>query len=225
MDRDRDRALRAPGERGAWLVADDPRARVIAALRPGAPLAPQQRPSLRDIARLAPLRPEPAPPAPPPARAYDPPRARPVPPRRLRDAASARPASAPRRSDPDDAFARRALVAGHVPASVLARCRARLEQERARGGPAHLAQLLVHDGHLTAAQFVEIADDLGRPIYECPRCGTLHRRAELDRAGRVACRGCGAELDARGAGLSRLEILVSHDPRELSVVLRELPGV
>jgi hypothetical protein len=155
-------------------------------------------------------------------RAYDPPQSRPLPPRRLIGG----PAPCPlrRRPDPDLNFALRALALGYVTAAILDRSLALLEREVDRGGPHHLSQLLVRDGHVTVEQFVEIADDLRRPIYECPRCGVLHRRAQLDRAGKVACRGCRAELDAGGAGLSRLEILVSHDPRELSVVLRELPG-
>jgi hypothetical protein len=157
-----------------------------------------------------------------PPRAHDPPQTRPLPPRRLISG----PAPCPlrRRPDPDLSFALRALARGDVTDAVLDRSFAQLEREVDRGGPHHLSQLLVRDGHLTVAQFVEITDDLRRPIYECPRCGVLHRRAQLDRAGRVTCRGCRAELDARGAELSRLEILVSHDPRELSVVLRELPG-
>src|SRR5262249_11253799 len=148
-----------------------------------------------------------------PPRAYDPPQTRPLPPRRLIGGPAPFPLR--RRPDPGFNFAFRALAPRYVTAAVLPRSFALLAREVDRGGPHHLSHLPLRAGPLTVAQFVEIGDAPRLPIYECPRCGVLHRRTQLDRTGRVACRGCGAELDARGAGLSRLEILVSHDPREL----------
>src|SRR5581483_2070388 len=124
--------------------------------------------------------------------------------------------------DMDRAIAERALARKLVSEGELTRCERILAERRAAGAKTYLAQVLVQEHVLDPKSLVELQDELGAAIYECPKCAQRHSALDLGGGRSFPCKGCGLEvrLRAQDRGFSQVEVLASRDPRDLAVSLR-----
>ncbi len=92
-------------------------------------------------------------------------------------------------------------------------------------GKLYRAQVLVRERLIGTGELLTLQDKVRARIYECPHCKRRHPRAKLPKEAGAAfrCQGCdrSLRLDETRAGLSRIEVLASRDPRDLAVRLSE----
>jgi serine/threonine-protein kinase len=125
--------------------------------------------------------------------------------------------------DLDRAIAERAQARGLLDGATLERCQRLVEDRRAQGKRAYLAQVLVQEKVLAPGQLLELEDDIAAPVYECPKCQQRHTAEDVGRAGeKFSCKGCGKKvrLLERDRVLTQIEVLASKDPRDLTIPLR-----
>src|SRR5581483_10566256 len=124
--------------------------------------------------------------------------------------------------DMDRAIAERALARKLVSEGELTRCERILAERRAAGAKTYLAQVLVQEHVLDPKSLVELQDELGAAIYECPKCSQRHSALDLGGWRSFPCKGCGLEVRLRAAdrGLAEVEVLASRDPLDLTISLR-----
>ncbi|MBI3725554.1 SUMF1/EgtB/PvdO family nonheme iron enzyme, partial [bacterium] len=120
--------------------------------------------------------------------------------------------------DFDDVFIDYAIRNGFVTAPQVDECRSLQKKEGEQGKRSYLGQILIKKRFLTCSAFLEIENALGQKLYECTECRARYAGSELRESGSLDCR-CGAQVRAEGAGLSMVEILASHDPRDLTISL------
>ncbi|HZU99697.1 MAG TPA: serine/threonine-protein kinase [Planctomycetota bacterium] len=123
--------------------------------------------------------------------------------------------------DLDRAIAERALARSLVSESDLKRCQSLVAERRKKGQRSYVAQVLVEQELLDPKSLVELHDELGAAIYECPKCARRHSAIEIGKGKSFPCRGCGIEVKLRDEErkLNQVEVLASRDPRDLSVSL------
>jgi serine/threonine-protein kinase len=123
--------------------------------------------------------------------------------------------------DLDRAIAERALARSLVSESDLKRCEKLVAERRKKGQRSYVAQVLVEQELLDPKSLVELHDELGAAIYECPKCARRHSAIEIGKGKSFPCRGCGIEvkLKEEERKLNQIEVLASRDPRDLSVSL------
>ncbi len=125
--------------------------------------------------------------------------------------------------DLDDRIVAAALERGLVSKADVARIERLVEASAASPPRQYAAQLLVRERLLSCHDLLAIQDELAARIYACPHCG--HRHAKDDLPGkakkRFACAGCGRPIKQADTvpELSRIEVLASRDPLDLSVPL------
>jgi serine/threonine protein kinase len=124
--------------------------------------------------------------------------------------------------DLDRAIAERALERKLVKQSDITRCEKILAERRAEGRRTYLAQVLVQEKLLDPRSLVELQDDLGAAIYECPKCAQRHSAIELGSGKSFTCKGCGLPVRVKTSErqFTQVEVLASRDPRDLCVSLR-----
>ncbi|RMG09891.1 MAG: serine/threonine protein kinase, partial [Planctomycetota bacterium] len=102
--------------------------------------------------------------------------------------------------------------------------RARVERAVARSrGKTYAAQVLVRERLITCEELLTLQNNIRAKLYECPSCRRRFPRDEVPKKRRraFACKGCGKKIYLEEAALSRLEVLTSRDPLDLTVSLRE----
>ena len=123
--------------------------------------------------------------------------------------------------DLDADFVQLALDKGLVAADDVARVR---ELVTASKGRLYTAQVLVRERLISTRDLLRLHDRVHARVYECPHCKQRHPRKDLPkkRGERFECGRCGKAvvLDKAHAALSRIEVLASRDPRELTVPLK-----
>jgi len=85
----------------------------------------------------------------------------------------------------------------------------------------YAAQVLVRERMITTDELLTLQDRVGARVFECPACRHRHKPGEVPKGDDpFPCVRCGEELrTGGGGGLSRLEVLTSRDPRDLTVTL------
>jgi serine/threonine-protein kinase len=121
--------------------------------------------------------------------------------------------------DFDDVFIEHALKNGYVSAEQVAECRRLQKKEAESNRRYYVGQILIRRRYLSCADFLTIENALGHKLYECMGCKARYGISELNDAGTLTCRGCGAEVKVDAANLSIVEILASRDPRDLTISL------
>ncbi len=122
-------------------------------------------------------------------------------------------------SDPDGWVCERAVALGRLSRADLGRARTEQAREMRRGRRPFVAQILVRDGKLAAADVLALLDEGGAPVYECPACGA--RLAGTQARAGLGCAACGAALEApKAPSLSLFEVLAASSASELTVPLR-----
>ena len=113
-----------------------------------------------------------------------------------------------------------ALDEGYISSAELDRARTLVEES---GGKLYGAQVLIRERMITTGELLTLQDRVRASVYECPHCQRRHARKSLPKKlGRAfPCKGCGksVRLDSGLPGLSRIEVLTSRDPRDLTVTL------
>ena len=124
--------------------------------------------------------------------------------------------------DLDRAIAERALAKKLVSEGDLTRCERLLADRRAAGAKTYLAQVLVQEHLIDPKSLIELQDDLGAQIYECPKCSQRHSALDLGAKKTFPCKGCGQEVRLHSVDkkLTQVEVLASRDPRDLCISLR-----
>ena len=112
-----------------------------------------------------------------------------------------------------------ALQGGFVDEADLDRVDAIVERS---GGKLYRAQVLVRERFLTTDELLTLQNRVGATLYTCRACGARHKRADLptERGQGAVCKSCKEPVRLKEtAALSRIEILASQDPRDLSIPL------
>jgi serine/threonine-protein kinase len=125
--------------------------------------------------------------------------------------------------DLDRAIAERAVANGLVSQGDIARCETLVSERRAAGKKTYLAQVLVQEKLLEPKHLIELQEEMGGAIYECPKCKKRHATVDLASGkGSFPCKGCGKSIKLRKNdwNLSMVEVLASRDPRDLTISLR-----
>ncbi|MBL4845775.1 MAG: serine/threonine protein kinase, partial [Planctomycetes bacterium] len=126
--------------------------------------------------------------------------------------------------DLDEELIQAALEGGFIDEADLERVEAVVANSKAK---LYRAQVLVRERFLTTHELLTLQNRIGANLYTCPSCGARHKRSELpkERGEGGKCNSCGEEIRLQeAAGLSRIEVLVSQDPRDLSIPLKEHSG-
>mgnify|MGYP003650445309 CR=1 FL=1 len=121
--------------------------------------------------------------------------------------------------DLDEELVEAALQGGFVDEADLDRVDAIVERS---GGKLYRAQVLVRERFLTTDELLTLQNRVGATLYTCRACGARHKRADLptERGAGAVCKSCGEPVRLKeSAALSRIEILASQDPRDLSIPL------
>ncbi|MBX3466479.1 MAG: protein kinase [Planctomycetes bacterium] len=120
--------------------------------------------------------------------------------------------------------AQRALDEGLITAADKQRVDRLVADAQKQGVRLHAAQALVRERLISCADLLRLQDGQEARLYECPHCRHRHARADLPKKQRqrFACKGCKRPLELERAELSRLEVLASRDPLDLSVPLHSV---
>lgn len=121
--------------------------------------------------------------------------------------------------DLDEELVQAALEGGFVDEADLGRVDEIVERS---GGKLYRAQVLVRERFLTTDELLTLQNRVGATLYTCRGCGARHKRADLptERGKGAVCKSCKEPVRLKEtAALSRIEILASQDPRDLSIPL------
>ncbi len=116
----------------------------------------------------------------------------------------------------------RAVDEGLITAADKERVERLVADAKKQGVRLYPAQALVRERLISCGDLLRLQDGEAARLFECPHCRHRHARADLPkkRKQRFACKGCKKPLELERAELSRLEVLASRDPLDLSIPLR-----